>query len=302
MSAADHTRQNLWLRAMPVLFVLLWSTGFLGARLALPHAEPFTILGIRMAIAAGLLLAFALATRAPWPRSRAEAGHIVIAGLLVHAVYLGGVFSAIDAGLSAGIAALIVGMQPLLTAAVAGGLLGERVTARQWLGFVLGLAGVALVVAGKLAAGTITPFGIACTLLALLGITVGTLYQKRFCAHMDLRSGGVIQYAASGAVFLAMAAAFETMQVAWTGELVFALAWLVLVLSVGAVGLLYTLIRRGAVARVSSLFYLTPPVTAVLAYLLFGEALGVPALTGMAIAVAGVVLVNVPARPARRSR
>lgn len=285
-----------WLAVVPALFVLLWSTGFLGAKLGLPYAEPFTFLAIRMVIATALLLVFAWLTRAPWPRSRREAGHIAVAGLLVHAVYLGGVFSAIDSGLSAGIAALIVGTQPLLTAAIAGGFLGEQITARQWLGFVLGLIGIALVVGGKLSIGEVNAFGLFSTLMALLGITLGTLYQKRFCAHMDLRSGGVIQYAATGAVLSLLALAFESGEVTWSGEFVFALSWLVLVLSVGAVGLLYTLIRHGAVARVASLFYLTPPLTAVLAYLLFGEILSIAALIGMAVTVTGVALVNVPAR------
>lgn len=283
-----------WLAAVPALFVLLWSTGFIGAKSGLPYAEPFTFLGIRMVIATALLLLFAWLTRAPWPRDRSEAGHIAVAGLLVHAAYLGGVFSAIHSGLSAGITALIVGTQPLLTAAVTGWLLRESVTARQWLGFVLGLIGIALVVSGKLAGGGFSAWGMGCALLALLGITLGTLYQKRFCAHMDLRSGGAIQYAATGTVLLLLAVFFESMQVVWSGEFIFALTWLVLVLSVGAVGLLYTLIRYGAVARVASLFYLTPPLTALLAYWLFGETLGIVALVGMVITVIGVALVNVP--------
>jgi drug/metabolite transporter (DMT)-like permease len=284
--------RGIWLTATPALFVVLWSTGFLGAKLGLPYAEPFTFLGIRMVIATGLLGVFALATRAPWPRSWRKAGHIAVAGLLVHALYLGGVFTAIQAGLAAGVTALIVGVQPLLTAVIAGRFLEEQVTARQWLGLVLGLLGIVLVVSSKLTEGTTTLFGIGCALLALLAITLGTLYQKRFCAHMDLRSGGAIQYAVTTIAMLAMAFTFESMQVTWTGEFIFALSWLVLVLSVGAVGLLYTLIRQGAAARVASLFYLTPPLTAVLGYLLFGEALGIIALAGMVLALIGVVLVN----------
>lgn len=285
-----------WLAAIPALFVLLWSTGFLGAKLGLPHAEPFTFLGIRMVIATALLLVLALATRAPWPESPAQAGHMAVAGLLVHAVYLGGVFSAIDTGLPAGVAALIVGIQPLLTAALAGWLLNERVSARQWLGLALGLVGVALVVGGRLTGGTVTVLGMVSILLALLGITLGTLYQKRYCAHMDLRSGGVVQYAATAAAMLLGAWLFETMVVEWTGEFVFALAWLVLVLSVGAVGLLYTLIRRGEASRVAALFYLTPPTVAVLAWLMFGETLSGTALAGMVVVVAAVAMVNAPGR------
>lgn len=283
-----------WLAAVPTVFVLLWSTGFIGAKLGLPYAEPFTFLAIRMVIATMLLLLFAWLTRAPWPRKWSEAAHIAVAGLLVHAIYLGGVFTAIHSGLSAGITALIVGTQPLLTAAVAGWFLGEQVIARQWVGLVLGLMGIGLVVSDKLTGGEFSVLGMGSVLLALLGITLGTLYQKRFCAPMDLRSGGVIQYAASGVVLLILAVFFESMQVIWSGEFIFALTWLVVVLSVGAVGLLYTLIHYGAVAKVASLFYLTPPLTALLAYWLFGETLGMVALIGMVVTVVGVALVNVP--------
>ena len=287
---------SVWYRAAPALFVVLWSTGFLGAKLGLPYAEPYTFLGIRMAIAAVLLLVFALLTRAPWPTSWAAAGHIAVAGLLIHGAYLGGVFSAIHAGLSAGVAALIVGIQPLLTAVAAGWLLHERLSARQWLGLVLGLVGVALVVSNKWYTGTITVIGLGFAVFALFGITFGTLYQKRYCAHMDLRSGGVIQYVATGMAMLGLAWVFESRVVIWSGELIFAMAWLVLVLSVGAVGLLYTLIRRGAAARVASLFYLVPPVTALFTYALFDEALSMLAILGMLIAMFGVALVNVPRR------
>ncbi len=280
-------------RAMPALFVVLWSTGFIGAKLGLPYAEPFTFLALRMAIAAALLAAFALATRAPWPADWRSVGHIAVAGLLVHAVYLGGVFAAIGAGLPAGIAALIVGIQPLATAALAGPLLGERIGRVQWLGLALGLAGVVLVVAGRgQLGGQVSAGGLAAIFAALAGITVGTLYQKRRCTGMDLRSGGVIQYAATGIALGVLALAFETRQVRWSGEFAFALGWLVLVLSVGAVGLLYTLIRRGEAARVASLFYLTPPVTALFAWALFDERLGAASLAGMAVVMLGVVLAN----------
>jgi drug/metabolite transporter (DMT)-like permease len=283
-----------WFAAVPVLFVLLWSTGFIGAKLGLPFAEPFTFLGIRMLMATALLLLFALLTRAPWPGSGVEVGHQAIAGLLVHGIYLGGVFCAIRTGLPAGITALIVGVQPLLTAALVGWVLGEKVTGRQWFGLMLGIAGVALVVSDKLDAGSMTLLGVLAALCALLGITAGTLYQKRFCSGMDLRSGVVIQYAATAVIMCAMAWIFESRQVEWTGRFVFALLWLVLVLSVGAIGLLFTLIRRGAAAKVASLFYLTPPVTAVLAFFLFGETLGPVALLGMGVAMIAVVLVNMP--------
>ncbi|WP_114392415.1 DMT family transporter [Oleisolibacter albus] len=283
------TRDSAWTRAAPALFVLLWSTGFIGGKLGLPYAGPLTFLLLRLAAVTLLLGLVALVTRAPWPRTPAEAGHIAVAGLLVHATYLGGVFSAIKAGVPAGTTALIVGVQPLLTALAAGPLLGERLSRRQWLGFALGLTGVALVVWEKLSLGNLA--GLVYAVLALLGITAGTLYQKRFCTGMDLRSGTALQYAASALLLGVLAPLCETMQVDWTGEFLFALAWLCLVLSVGAIFLLFALIRRGAASRVASLFYLTPPVTAVMAWLLFGETLGWPALAGMGVVALGVALV-----------
>ncbi len=276
-----------WPAAMPAVFVVLWSSGFIGAKYGLPYAEPLTFLLWRFVLATGLLLALAL--RAPWPRSAAEAGHIAMAGLLVHAGYLGGVFGAIAQGVSAGEMALIAGLQPVLTAAAAGPVLGERVSARQWTGLALGLAGVVLVVQHRLTLAA-PPAGYALAVIALLGITAGTLYQKRWCAHMDLRSGGVIQFAASAAAMALLAPALETMNIRWTGEFVFALAWLVLVLSLGAITLLYLLIRRGAAARVTSMFYLVPPVTALMASGMFGEELTAIGLAGMALTVAGVAL------------
>ncbi|PWC31772.1 DMT family transporter [Azospirillum sp. TSO22-1] len=281
-----------WVRVMPAVFVLLWSTGFIGAKFGLPYAEPFTFLLLRMLAVAALLGLVALVTRAPWPRSWRLAGHIAVAGLLVHAVYLGGVFFAISQKVPAGITSLIVGIQPLLTAALSGWLLGERVSARQWGGLLLGLVGVGLVVSEKITAGTGSAFGLGAAVAALVGITLGTLYQKRHCTGMDLRTGATIQYAATAVAFAVIAPLTESMRVQWTGEFVFALTWLTLVLSVGAIFLLFALIRRGAAARVASLFYLTPPVTAVVAWAMFDERLGAVALAGMAMTVVGVALVN----------
>jgi drug/metabolite transporter (DMT)-like permease len=281
-----------WVRVMPGVFVLLWSTGFIGAKFGLPYAEPLTFLLIRLSLVAAVLGIVALVMRAPWPRRWADVGHLVVAGLLVHGVYLGGVFTGIHNGLPAGVAALIVGLQPLLTAAASSRVLGERVSGRQWLGLALGLGGVLLVVWEKLSLKTEYLVGIGLCTAALVGITIGTLYQKRFCGGMDLRSGTAIQYAATSVGLLALALGFETMQVRWTGEFIFALVWLGLVLSVGAVFLLYILIRRGAAAKVASLFYLVPPATAVIAYLMFDERLGVFAWAGMAVTAVGVALVN----------
>ncbi|MCW2243423.1 DMT family transporter [Azospirillum canadense] len=281
-----------WVNMMPAVFVVLWSTGFIGAKYGLPYAEPLTFLLVRLGLVAVVLTAVALATKAPWPKTWREAGRIAIAGLLVHGVYLSGVFCAISKGVPAGVTALIVGVQPLLTAALSGPLLGERVSGRQWGGLLLGLIGVLLVVSEKVHFDSGNAAGVGLAVAALLGITFGTLYQKRHGTAMDLRSGAAIQYAATAAVLAVFAPLFETMHIRWTGEFVFALLWLSFVLSVGAIFLLFALIRRGAAARVASLFYLTPPVTAVIAWAMFDERLGLLALAGMAIAVGGVALVN----------
>lgn len=291
--SAHHTR---WASIAPALFVVLWSSGFIGAKYGLPYAEPLTFLLWRFVLVTVLLALLAWFTHARWPKNAREAGHVAVAGLLVHGCYLTGVFVAIHQGVSAGTIALIAGLQPALTAAAAGPLLGERVRARQWIGLALGLAGVALVVHERIGVSTATPTGYALAFLALLAITAGTLYQKRFCADMDLRSGGVIQFAAAGLAMALLAPLFETMRVQWTGEFLFALGWLVVVLSLGAISLLYVLIRHGEAARVASLFYLVPPVTALMAFAIFGERLGLVALAGMALTVIGVALVVTRAR------
>lgn len=291
-ASAAARRDDMLALGAPGLFVLLWSTGFIGAKLGLPDAEPLTFLTLRFALATVLLLGLALATRAPWPTSLAQTLHLCVAGVLLHAVYLGGVFTAISLGVEAGVSALIVGVQPVLVAALAGTLLGERVTWRQWLGLVLAFAGVTLVVWRKLEEGYGTLEGVGLCLLALCGITAATLYQKRFCGTVPLRSGSVIQYAAAGIACGLGMMIFESAQITWSGEFLFALAWLVLVLSLGAVTLLYWLIRRGEAARVSSLFFLVPPVTALVAWPVFGETFGPLALTGMVVTAAGVALVN----------
>jgi drug/metabolite transporter (DMT)-like permease len=289
---------TLWLRAMPALFVLLWSTGFIGARLGMPHAEPMTFLALRFALTAALLGLAALLWRAPWPRRRADWGHLAVAGLLMHGIYLGGVFVAIRLGLEAGLAALIVCLQPLLVAAAAPLVLTERIGGRAWLGLALGLAGVALVLVRKLGLGSGDALAVLACLAALAGITVGTLYQKRFCGAQDLRTGNLIQFAAAALGCWLLALLFETRRIDWAPELVFALLWLVLVLSLGAISLLYLLLRRGAAAQVASLFFLVPATTALIAWPLFGERLGPLELLGMAVTIAGVAL----ARQGRTTR
>ena len=278
---------------IPAAFVLLWSTGFIGARLGLPYAEPLTFLSLRFALAVALLSLVCLVARAPWPRTPRAALHIAVAGLLVQAGYLGGVFSAIHFGLSAGAAALIVGLQPLVTAGLAGPVLGERISRLQWLGFALGLAGAMLVLGPNATAAGASAASVGFALVGLASITAGTLYQKRFASDMDLRSGSLIQFAAAGLLIAPLAWATETMQVTWSGEFVFALFWLAIVLSIGAITLLNLLIRRGAAARLASLFYLTPGVTAVIAWAMFDERLALSGIAGLALAAVGVALVNI---------
>jgi drug/metabolite transporter (DMT)-like permease len=275
---------------IPLLFVVLWSTGFIGAKLGLPDCEPLTLLSLRYAAVLLLMGAVALGTRAPWPAARAQWLHIGVSGLLIHAVYLGGVFTAIRLGLPAGVTALVVGLQPVLTALGAGLFLRERVRATQWAGLALGLAGVVLVVAHKVAGGPSAAALLAPAVIALVGITAGTLYQKRFCASFDLRTGSVIQFLPCLVATTLVAWRTETMVVHWTPAFLFALAWLVLVLSLGAVSLLNVLIRSGSAVNVASLFYLTPPTTALIAWAMFGETLTGLALAGMGVAVLGVWL------------
>src|SRR5689334_7681498 len=232
---AAGRRQNLATWAPPA-FVLLWSTGFIGAKFGLPYAEPFTLLLLRFGLASLLLVGLALALRAPWPRTPLAVFHVVVAGLLLHAVYIGGVFVAIILGMPAGVTSLIVGTQPVLTAIAAPALLKERIVARQWLGLLLGLLGVSLVVGEKLvasggAAHAISGAGVLAAVCALLGTTFGTLYQRRFCANVSLTSGSAIQYIATSVVMLAAALSFETMRVQWSIYLILTVAWLVLALS-----------------------------------------------------------------------
>ena len=275
----------------PALFVVLWSTGFIGMKIGAPYAEPFTFMGYRMLLVTSILLVIVAITRAPWPRTAAAAGHIAVAGLLVHATYLCGMLFAIQRQLPLGFVALVAGLQPILTAVFANLFLHEKLNGRQWFGMLLGLIGVVMVVSSKYALGATNFTAIAAALIGLLGITFGTLYQKRFCANMDMRTGGIIQYSATGLLLWMLAFAFETRVVQWTGEFVFALFWLAIVLSIGAIGLLYLLIRRGAASKVASLFFLTPSVTAVMAFALFGEALSWLAVAGLAVTAAGVALV-----------
>lgn len=293
MTAAARGGDSALLVAIaPAAFVFLWSTGFVGVKLGLPHAEPFTFLALRFGTTTLLVAGVMLAMGARLPRDPRQLGHSMVVGTLLHFVYITGVLEALRHGVSAGVVALVAGMQPLLTAALAGRLLGEHVRLIQWTGLVLGFVGVGLVVYAKLAIAEATVLGFGFAALCLFGVTAGTLYQKRFCGGIDLRSSIVVQLGTAALLAFALAALTEHLRVAWTGEFVFALLWLAIVVSIGAFSLFVLMLRRGAAARVTSLFYLTPPTTAVLGWLLFNETLGPLALAGMAVAVAGVALAN----------
>ncbi len=285
------THSALGSRSMPALFVLLWATGFIGAKFGLPYAGPMTFLAWRMGLATLLLLLVALITRAPWPPSPIAAAHVTVAGLLVHGGYLGGVFSALSHGMTAGMVSLIVGMQPLLTALAARIVLGETLSLRQWSGLLLGLAGLFLVLSHRISFATLSWTSGGLALFALVSISLGTVYQKRFYASVDLRTGGVLQYLASGLCYGVLAWAFETREVVWNATFLLALGWSVLGLSVGAVALLYRLLRRDAASRVASLLYLVPPITALIAFFCFDETLTGLAMGGMLLVALGVALV-----------
>jgi len=281
------------LAAMPMVFVLLWSTGFIVAKFGLPYAPPLTFLLLRFGGVLLVLLPLLLLMRAPWPRGKV--GHIAFAGVLLQGGYLAGVWCAIKLGMPAGLSALIVGMQPILTA-FAAPLIGESVRPRQWLGLVLGICGVALVVAAKISLVGLSWSSITLCLMALLSMTVGTLYQKHHCPHFDLRTGTVIQFAASIVLLLPFAIYYEHLTpaldaVQWTPRFVGALLWSIFALSIGAIFLLFALIRKSAATSVTSLLYLTPPTTALMAWLMFGEVFNLLGIAGMAVAILGVIFV-----------
>jgi len=284
--------QTLAARCAPALFVVLWSTGFIGAKYGLPYSEPITFLWIRFAVVTLLLGVIVMIARPPFPRDKRVWLHIAVSGLLLHSIYLGGVFTAIDAGIDSGISALIVGVQPLLVALLAGSLLGEALTRQQWLGFLLGLGGLVLVLFKTFEVGRLPLDGLAANIIALLALVAGQLYQKRFVPAMDIRSGTLIQFAAALVFSFLYAQAFETGEVQWHPDFIFALGWLCIVLSMGAMSLLWYLIRRGAASRTASLFYLVPVGTAFFGYLVFDEVLTATQVLGVALTVTGVAIIN----------
>jgi drug/metabolite transporter (DMT)-like permease len=289
-TAAGGRSRQLWLTAMPIVFVLLWSTGFIVAKYAAPHAPPLTFLLYRFVGIVAVLLPLIWIGGAKWPSSPRQWLHVAIAGVLLQAVYLGGVWYAIAQGMPAGVSALIVGAQPLLTALL-GFTIGERASLRQWAGLALGFVGVALVLSDRLTLAGVGWHATTINVAALAGITVGTLYQKKFCGPVDLRTGSAIQFAASFLLLLPLALATESLRVDYTLEFWLALAWSVVGLSLAAISLLLAMIRRGRATEVASLMYLTPPVTALLAWAWFGERLGMLAWAGVFATMAGVALV-----------
>jgi len=279
-------------RFAPAAFVLLWSTGFIGAKYGLPYSEPITFLWIRFALVVAMLALVVLVARVPFPRRPVVWVHIAVTGLFLHSIYLGGVFTAIDLGIDSGICALIIGIQPLLVALLVGPLLGESLSVRQWLGFVLGLGGLVLVLMKTFEIGRLPADALAANILALLALVAGQLYQKRFVPAVDIRAGTLIQFSAALVFSFAWAMAFETGAVQWHADFIFALAWLCIVLSLGAMSLLWYLIRHGAAAKTASLFYLVPVGTAILGYLVFEEVLTATQILGIAVTVTGVATIN----------
>lgn len=294
---------DAWVRATPVVFVLIWSTGFIVARYGMPHAPPLSFLAVRYALSIACFLPWIVWAKVAWPQSRAQWLHLSVTGILMHAGYLGGVWVAVKAGMGSGLSSLIVGFQPVLTAIwLAYSLRGSDqpgVTPRQWLGLSLGFVGLLMVVWRKLTLGTpldhVTPFNMAFALAALLSITVGTLYQKRFVKACDVRSANTVQLLAALAITLPFAL-LETEAMRWNGALMGAMAWSVLGLTLGGSSLLYMLIQRGAAASVTSLMYLVPPTTALMAWVLFGETITLATIMGTALTALGVSLVVRPSR------
>ena len=292
---------TVWARLAPGAFVVIWSTGFIGARYGLPYAAPLTLLGIRMAWATLAFALLVLLLRAPRIIHLRQYPQSALVGVLLHGVYLGGLFIAIDLGLPVSVTALIVCLQPILVAVLAGPILGERVRARQWLGFALGFLGAALALAPGLASGEVPISAAVAATVGLLGTTAATLLQKRWGDAIPPPTGTTVQYAAAAVALLAVAAVTEPLAVDWTPTFIAVLAYMVLVLSVGAILLMFWLIRRGTASGFASLYFLVPPVTLVEAFLLFGERLAPLALVGFAVATFGVALVRAPRQVAETS-
>ena len=286
-------RKLAWLNAMPWLFVLIWSTGFIVARYGMPNSPPFTFLLWRYIFSIVCFVAWVKWARVPWPQGRAQWGHLAVTGVLMHAGYLGGVWAAVKVGMGAGLTALIVGLQPVITAIWLSSR-GGHVSRRQWQGLALGFVGLAMVVSRKLEGGIeVTPWSLTMITMALVSITTGTLYQKRFVQPCDVRSANAVQLMAAYLVTLPLAL-IENEPALWNAEMIWAMVWAVLVLTLGGSSLFYILIQRGAAAAVTSLLYLVPPTTAVMAWFLFNEPITLVTLAGIVVTAIGVSLVVRP--------
>lgn len=295
----SSSQDGAWVRAMPAVFVLIWSTGFIVARFGMPHSPPMGFLLIRYVLSVLCFVPWIVWARVAWPSTRVQWGHLAVTGIFMHAGYLGGVWAAVKAGMGSGLSALIVGLQPVLTAIWLSARGSGHVSRRQWWGLLLGFVGLALVVSRKLEGGLeVTPWTVSMAVMALCSITIGTLYQKRFVQPCDVRTANTVQLLAATVVTLPLALA-ETEAIDWTFEMMGAMAWSVLGLTLGGSSLLYLLIQRGAAASVTSLMYLVPPTTALMAWVLFGEAITWVTLLGIAVTATGVSLVVRPPRIAR---
>ena len=288
MTAIATASRSPAMSSLGAVFVVLWSSAWIAGKLGLPYAGPFTLLLIRFGVAGAVLLLIAVASGAPWPQKLSDYTHLAVAGVLIQGLALGCAYLGLQLGVSAGMAGLINGLAPLFTALAAVPLLGERVGPRQWLGLGAGLIGVALVVTDRFSLGDANWQAYAATFVALAALVAGTIYQKRYLGGMDLRTGGFIQLAAAGALVSLPALRFEALQVEWSWTLILASSWLSLANSIGAFSLLYLLLRKGEASRVSALFYLVPPITALMGFAAFHETLSHAALAGFAITVAGV--------------
>ncbi|MEC7463525.1 MAG: DMT family transporter [Pseudomonadota bacterium] len=272
------------------LFIFLWASGFVAAKYGLPYAEPFTLMAARFVVAAVILVPACFLLKASWPKTPKEITHILIAGFGVQTMYLTGVYYGIWFGISTGVTALVVGLQPLLTAVLAGFILKETVTKRNWLGLILGFAGLGLVVLDRILAPTDAILGLTMLILGLVGITLGTLYQKKYCGPFDVRAGVALQNIMSCIVMIVLAATFESMVIQWTIDFILAVLWSAVGLSVLAICLYYWLVQRGAAARITSLIYLSPPTTAVMGWAMFGETLSWQTIIGMIVAMIGIAM------------
>lgn len=279
-------------RAIPFIFVILWASGFVGARFGLQYAEPATLLSIRMAFNVLLFLVIVICLRHPMPTGKSF-WHSCVVGILIHGFYLGGTFFAINLGMPAGLSSLLVGIQPILTAVLLVLFASEEFKPSQWFGLILGFVGITIVLMGKMEwqSDLHKNLAICMSFASLLGITIGTLYQKKYCQHVDMVSGATVQYMAALAVFLPIAVQFETMQVQWTKELVFTLLWMVVVLSCVAILLLLYMVKNGAASSIATVFYLVPPTTALQAWLAFDEAFDWMGIIGLVFAATAVYLV-----------